>query len=67
MNTQAEAEGCLKGCVLKPFTGKYVKALEFLSNFNIYWMFNDNNVALRVPYQRVAIFLRFLERDKLCK
>ena len=58
-------EGGLKGHALKPFTSKCAKALEFLSDFNIYWMYNNNNVAMRVPYQRIAIFLGFLEGDKL--
>jgi len=66
-NQQAETEGGLKGCVLKPFTGKRSRALDFLSDFNTYWISNDNNVSMKVPYQQVALCLRFLEGDKIRK
>src|ERR1700730_18636934 len=44
-NTSIETEGSLKGHAPKPFTGEHAKALEFLSNFNTYWICNDNNVS----------------------
>jgi hypothetical protein len=58
-------EGSLKGRAPKPFTGERSKALEFLSDFNTYWICNDNNVSMKVPYHRVAICLGFLEGDKI--
>jgi hypothetical protein len=57
-------EGSLKGRAPKPFTGEQPKALEFLSDFNTYWICNNNNVSMKVPYHRVAICLGFLEGDK---
>jgi hypothetical protein len=58
-------EGSLKGRAPKPFTGDRSKALEFLSDFNTYWICNDNNASMKVPYHRVAICLGFLEGDKV--
>src|SRR6266850_7984551 len=64
-NQQAETEGGLKGCAPKPFTGERSRALNFLSDFNTYWISNDNNVSMKVPYQRVALYLGFLKGDKI--
>jgi hypothetical protein len=64
-NTSAETEGSFKGRTSKPFIGEHSKALEFLSDFNTYWICNDNNVSIKVPYHRVAISLGFLKRDKV--
>jgi hypothetical protein len=66
-STSAATEGSLKGRTPKPFTGERSKALEFLSDFNTYWICNDNNVSMKVPYHRVAICLGFLEGDKVCE
>jgi len=60
-------EGGLKGRMLKPFAGERSRALNFLSDFNTYWISNDNNVSMKVPYQRVALCLGFLEGDKIRK
>jgi hypothetical protein len=64
-STSTTTEGSLKGRAPKPFTGERPKALEFLSDFNTYWICNDNNVSMKVPYHRVAICLGFLEGDKV--
>ena len=58
-------EGGLKGHTLKPFAGERPRALNFLSDFNTYWISNNNNVSMKVPYQCVALCLRFLEGDKV--
>jgi hypothetical protein len=60
-------EGSLKGHTPKPFMGEQSKALKFLSDFNTYWICNNNNVSMKVPYHRVAICLGFLEGDKVRK
>jgi len=60
-----EMEGGLKGCAPKPFAGKRSRALDFLSDFNTYWISNNNNVLMKVPYQRVALCLGFLKGDKI--
>jgi len=65
MNQCVEMEGGLKGHAPKPFTGKRPRALDFLSDFNTYWILNNNNVSMKVPYQRVALCLGFLEGDKV--
>jgi hypothetical protein len=64
-NTRAETEGSLTGHTPRSFTGEHPKALEFLSDFNIYCICNDNNVSMKVPYYRVAICLEFFEGDKI--
>jgi len=66
-NQHTKTEGGLKGRAPKPFAGKRPRALDFLSDFNTYWILNNNNVSMKVPYQRVALCLRFLEGDKVCK
>jgi len=64
-NQQAKTEGGLKGHAPKPFAGERSRALDFLSNFNTYWILNNNNVSMKVPYQRVALCLGFLKGDKI--
>jgi hypothetical protein len=64
-STSTATEGSFKGRAPKPFTGERSKVLEFLSDFNTYWICNDNNVSMKVPYHRVAICLGFLEGDKV--
>jgi len=51
INQRAETEGGLKGRTPKPFAGERSRALNFLSDFNTYWISNDNNVSMKVPYQ----------------
>jgi hypothetical protein len=60
-------KGVLRDVHLNPFTGKCTKALNFLSDFNSYWICNDNNVSIKVPYHKVAICLGFFEGNKICK
>jgi len=60
-------EGGLKERAPKPFAGERARALDFLSDFNTYWISNDNNVSMKVPYQWVALCLGFLEGDKICE
>jgi len=60
-------EGGLKGHAPKPFAGERPRALDFLSDFNTYWISNDNNVSMKVPYQQVALCLGFLEGNKVRK
>jgi len=64
-NQQAKTEEGLKGRAPKPFACKRSRALDFLSDFNTYWISNNNNVSMKVPYQRVALCLGFLEGDKI--
>src|ERR1700682_5145996 len=60
-------EGSLKGKTPKPFTGKRKEAMNFLSDFNNYWICNENNVSMKIPYYRVAICLGFFEGDDICE
>ena len=62
---QTITEGSLKGRAPKPFTGERTKALDFLSNFNTYWISNDNNSSMIIPYHRIAICLGFFEGDRI--
>ena len=66
-NLWAEMEGGLKGHAPKPFAGERSRALDFLSDFNTYWISNDNNVSMKVPYQQVALCLGFLKGNKICE
>jgi len=50
-NQQAKTEEGLKGHAPKPFACERSRALDFLSDFNTYWISNNNNVSMKVPYQ----------------
>lgn len=64
-NQCAEMGGGLKGHAPKPFAGERPRALDFLSNFNTYWISNDNNISMKVLYQQVALCLGFLKGNKV--
>jgi len=46
INQRTETKGGLKGHAPKPFAGERPRALDFLSDFNTYWISNDNNVSM---------------------
>ena len=45
-----ETDGSLRDRAPQPFKGDQLKALEFLRDFNNYWIINDNNTAMKSIY-----------------
>ena len=53
----APTEGALKGSGPAVFDGSKDKAREFMRDFQIWWMQNNNNLAFKTPYNCIAFFL----------
>ena len=60
-----ETDRSLQGQAPQPFKGDQSKVLEFLRDFNNYWIINDNNTAMKSASRRVATFLSYLEGDRI--
>ena len=55
----------LKGSGPEKFEGDKDKAREFMRDFQIWWMQNDNNSAFKTLYNRIAFFLGKMKGPKV--
>ena len=50
-------DGGLKGRAPEPFNGDCTKAKQFLVEFELFWMNNEENLHMKNPYKRSTYFL----------
>jgi hypothetical protein len=58
-------DGQLKGQVPDTFDGDRTKTQTFMNAFNLFWMTNEDNTAMKLPYQRCTFFLGLLQGPKV--
>ena len=58
-------DGSLKGSGPAIFNGDKTKSREFMQDFQIWWMQNNNNSAFKTPYNRIAFFLGKIQGIKV--
>jgi len=58
-------DGQLKGKVPDTFDGDRTKTENFMNSFDLFWMTNDENSAMKIPYKRCTYFLGLLSRAKV--
>src|SRR5712675_1962170 len=54
-------DGQLKGQVPDSFDGDRTKTQTFTNAFNLFWMTNEDNVAMKSPYRHCTFFLGLLQ------
>ncbi len=58
-------DGALKGTGPAMYDGDKNKAQEFMREFQLWWMQNDNNTSFKTPYHRIALFLGKMRGPKV--
>ena len=58
-------DGQLKGKVPETFDGDRTKAETFMNSFDLFWMTNDENSVMKIPYKRCTYFLGLLGGPKI--
>src|SRR5712675_673980 len=58
-------DGQLKGRVPDTFNGDRTKTQTFMNAFDLFWMTNEDNAAMKSPYQRCTFFLGLLQGPKV--
>src|SRR6266403_951054 len=58
-------DGQLKGKVPDTFDGDRTKTENFMNSFDLFWMTNDENSAMKIPYKQCTYFLGLLSRAKV--
>ena len=53
-------EGSLYGKEPREFTGDQESAIDFIWEFNNYWLQNDTHSAMAIPYARVSMALGYM-------
>jgi hypothetical protein len=54
-------DGQLKGRVPDEFDSDRTKTQNFMNAFDLFWMTNDENTSMKVPYKRCTYFLGLLK------
>jgi len=57
--------GQLKGKVLDTFDGDRTKTKTFMNSFDLFWMTNNENSAMKIPYKQCTYFLGLLSGAKV--
>ena len=60
-----KVDGQLKGRVLDTFDGDWTKTQKFINNFNLFWMTNEDSLAMKVAYRQCTFFLGLLQGPKI--
>jgi hypothetical protein len=55
----------LKGKVLEAFDGDCTKMQKFLNVFSLFWMNNEDNSHMKIPYKRCTYFLGLFDGNKV--
>ena len=58
-------DGQLKGRVPETFNGDRTQAQKFANAFELFWMTNDENSTMKIPYKRCTYFLGLLSGTKV--
>jgi hypothetical protein len=58
-------DGQLKGRVPDSFDGDRTKTQTFTNAFDLFWMTNEDNAAMKSPYRRCTFFLGLLQGPKV--
>ena len=58
-------DGQLKGRVPETFDGDRTQAQKFANAFELFWMTNDENSTMKVPYKRCTYFLGLMSGTKV--
>ena len=58
-------DGQLKGRVPETFNGDRTQAQKFANAFELFWMTNDENSTMKVPYKQCTYFLGLLSGTKV--
>jgi len=58
-------DGQLKGRVPDTFDGDRTKTQTFMNAFDLFWMTNEDNAAMKSPYRRCTFFLGLLQGPKV--
>ena len=57
ITNKIKLEGHLKGRVPDTFNGDQTKAQNFLNQFNLFWLMNDDAATMTNPFKRCIYFL----------
>ncbi len=57
ITNKIKLEGHLKGRVPDTFNGDWTKAQNFLNQFNLFWLMNDDAATMTNPFKRCIYFL----------
>ena len=58
-------DGQLKGRVPDTFDGDRTKTQTFMNAFDLFWMTNEDNTAMKIPYRRCTFFLGLLQGPRV--
>jgi hypothetical protein len=58
-------DGSLKGKVPEAFDGDRTKTQKFLNMFSLFWMNNEDNSHMKIPYKRCTYFLGLFDGNKV--
>src|SRR5712672_4216935 len=58
-------DGQLKGRVPDTFDGNRTKTQTFMNAFDLFWMTNEDNTAMKIPYRRCTFFLGLLQGPRV--
>jgi hypothetical protein len=65
VSTLPASDGALKGTGPAMYDGDKNKSREFMREFQLWWMQNDNNNSFKIPFQRIALFLGKMRGPKV--
>jgi hypothetical protein len=58
-------DGSLKGKIPEAFNGDRTKTQKFLNMFSLFWMNNEDNSHMKIPYKRCTYFLGLFDGNKV--
>ena len=65
ISNSIKVDGQLKGQVLDTFDGDCIKTQKFMNGFNLFWMTNEDSLAMKVAYRWCTFFLGLLQGPKV--
>jgi Retrotransposon gag protein/Zinc knuckle len=65
LSNAVKVDGQLKGRVPEIFDGDRTKTQNFMNSFDIFWMTNEDNNVMKIPYKRSTFFLGLISGPKV--